>query len=75
MLRVPPHPEHACAAAPCRAAQKYNVGIKCATITPDEGRVKEFNLKKVRQRAGGGGQGRGARGRVGQEGDRGSGGL
>ena len=25
----------------------YNVGIKCATITPDEGRVKEFNLRKV----------------------------
>lgn len=28
------------------AIQKYSVGIKCATITPDEGRVKEFNLKK-----------------------------
>jgi len=27
------------------AIQKYNVGIKCATITPDEDRVKEFNLK------------------------------
>lgn len=27
--------------------QKYNVGIKCATITPDEARVKEFGLKKV----------------------------
>lgn len=25
----------------------YNVGIKCATITPDEGRVKEFNLKQM----------------------------
>jgi isocitrate dehydrogenase len=25
----------------------YNVGIKCATITPDEARVKEFNLKKM----------------------------
>lgn len=24
------------------------MGIKCATITPDEARVKEFNLKKVR---------------------------
>ena len=27
------------------AILKYNVGIKCATITPDEARVKEFNLK------------------------------
>jgi isocitrate dehydrogenase len=25
----------------------HNVGIKCATITPDEARVKEFNLKKM----------------------------
>ena len=29
------------------AIRKFNVGIKCATITPDEGRVKEFNLKKM----------------------------
>jgi len=29
-----------------KAILKYNVGIKCATITPDEARVKEFNLKK-----------------------------
>ena len=29
------------------AIQKYGVGIKCATITPDESRVKEFNLKKM----------------------------
>jgi len=29
------------------AIKKYNVGIKCATITPDEGRVKEFGLKKM----------------------------
>ena len=28
------------------AVKKHNVGIKCATITPDEGRVKEFNLVK-----------------------------
>ena len=27
--------------------KKYKVGIKCATITPDEERVKEFNLKKM----------------------------
>ncbi len=27
--------------------KKYGVGIKCATITPDEARVKEFNLKKM----------------------------
>ncbi|MDC0215635.1 NADP-dependent isocitrate dehydrogenase [Candidatus Pelagibacter sp.] len=29
------------------AIKKNGVGIKCATITPDEGRVKEFNLKKM----------------------------
>ena len=29
------------------AIKKYHVGIKCATITPDEARVKEFNLKKM----------------------------
>ena len=29
------------------AIKKYNVGIKCATITPDEGRVEEFKLKKM----------------------------
>ena len=28
------------------AIKKYGVGIKCATITPDEARVKEFSLKK-----------------------------
>jgi isocitrate dehydrogenase len=27
--------------------KEVGVGIKCATITPDEGRVKEFNLKKM----------------------------
>ena len=30
-----------------KAIQKYNVGIKCATITPDEARVEEFGLKKM----------------------------
>lgn len=30
-----------------RAIKKYKVGIKCATITPDEARVKEFKLKKM----------------------------
>tara|TARA_B100001750_G_scaffold248438_1_gene279551 strand:- start:13369 stop:14601 length:1233 start_codon:yes stop_codon:yes gene_type:complete len=30
-----------------RAIKKYNVGIKCATITPDESRVTEFSLKKM----------------------------
>lgn len=30
-----------------QAIKKYSVGIKCATITPDEARVKEFNLKKM----------------------------
>lgn len=29
------------------AIKKHRVGIKCATITPDEARVKEFNLKKM----------------------------
>ncbi len=29
------------------AIKHYNVGIKCATITPDEARVKEFNLKQM----------------------------
>ncbi|MBN8648204.1 MAG: NADP-dependent isocitrate dehydrogenase [Caulobacterales bacterium] len=29
------------------AIQKHNVGIKCATITPDEARVEEFKLKKM----------------------------
>jgi len=28
------------------AIKKYSVGVKCATITPDEERVKEFNLKQ-----------------------------
>jgi len=30
-----------------RAIQQYGVGVKCATITPDEARVEEFNLKKM----------------------------
>ena len=29
------------------AIKKHNVGIKCATITPDEDRVEEFDLKKM----------------------------
>lgn len=29
------------------AIKQYNVGIKCATITPDEERVKEFNLSEM----------------------------
>lgn len=28
-----------------KAIKACKVGIKCATITPDEARVKEFNLK------------------------------
>jgi len=31
------------------AIKKYHVGIKCATITPDEERVKEFKLKDVEE--------------------------
>jgi isocitrate dehydrogenase len=30
-----------------KAIQEHSVGIKCATITPDEDRVTEFNLKKM----------------------------
>ncbi len=29
------------------AIKKHGVGVKCATITPDEARVKEFNLKQM----------------------------
>lgn len=29
------------------AIKKYGVGVKCATITPDEARVEEFDLKKM----------------------------
>ena len=29
------------------AIKKYSVGVKCATITPDEARVKEFHLKEM----------------------------
>ncbi len=29
------------------AIRQYNVGVKCATITPDEDRVKEFGLKQM----------------------------
>jgi isocitrate dehydrogenase len=29
------------------AIKKYGVGVKCATITPDEARVKEFGLKQM----------------------------
>ncbi|MGE0421274.1 MAG: NADP-dependent isocitrate dehydrogenase [Reyranellaceae bacterium] len=30
-----------------KATQQFGVAVKCATITPDEGRVKEFNLKEM----------------------------
>jgi isocitrate dehydrogenase len=30
------------------AIKKYSVGVKCATITPDEARVEEFHLKQSR---------------------------
>lgn len=29
------------------AIKKHGVGVKCATITPDEGRVEEFGLKRM----------------------------
>src|SRR5690606_36803102 len=31
------------------AIKKYGVGVKCATITPDEARVEEFGLKQSRK--------------------------
>ena len=30
-----------------KAIQEHHVGVKCATITPDEERVEEFGLKKM----------------------------
>jgi isocitrate dehydrogenase len=33
--------------AAAEAIKRFGVGIKCATITPDEARVKEFNLKQM----------------------------
>ena len=33
--------------ASANAIKKYGVGVKCATITPDEARVEEFHLKKM----------------------------
>ena len=32
-----------------KSIKKYGVGVKCATITPDESRVREFNLKSMWQ--------------------------
>ena len=32
---------------PPRPSSKHGVGVKCATITPDEARVEEFKLKKM----------------------------
>ena len=29
------------------AIKKYKVGVKCATITPNAARVKEYNLKEI----------------------------
>ena len=34
---------------PPRRRKQYGVAVKCATITPDEARVKEFNLKQMWQ--------------------------
>src|SRR5438552_2376468 len=33
--------------AAAEAIKRHGVGVKCATITPDEARVAEFNLKKI----------------------------
>src|SRR3989337_1211907 len=35
------------------AIKKYGVGVKCATITPDKNRVKEYNLKQAWKRGNG----------------------
>jgi isocitrate dehydrogenase len=35
------------------AITQYGVGVKCATISPDEARVKEFNLKRMYRRPNG----------------------
>ena len=42
------------------ATQKYHVAVKCATITPDEMRVKEFGLKSMWRSPNGGMTGDGA---------------
>jgi isocitrate dehydrogenase len=33
--------------AAAKAVKEFNVGVKCATITPDENRVEEFKLKEI----------------------------
>ena len=40
------------------AIKKYHIGIKCATITPDDKRVKEFGLKNLKVEVSGPGSGR-----------------
>ena len=50
MLQSPPtEPAYAAQVTidAAHAIRKHNVGIKCATITPDEARVEEFGLKKM----------------------------
>ncbi len=44
-FKLDPSPQVTTDAA--EAIKKYHVGIKCATITPDEKRVEEFNLKHM----------------------------
>ena len=39
--------EDAVTVAAAEAIREYGVGVKCATITPDEARVQEFGLKKM----------------------------
>lgn len=41
------HTDDAVTVAAARAILQHGVGVKCATITPDEARVKEFGLKKM----------------------------
>ena len=44
-IATPPNDQVTIDAA--EAIKKYGVGVKCATITPDEARVEEFKLKKM----------------------------
>ena len=44
---LPPQTNDQVTVDAANAIIKYSVGIKCATITPDEARVKEFNLKQM----------------------------
>ena len=46
-LRERDRTDDAVTVAAAKAIQKHGVGVKCATITPDQARVKEYTLKKA----------------------------